>query len=653
MVIKNTARMFLLIGWLLLTLSSANAQTVSNISFIDLDGDDDPDLAKIDFVTSRGKTVIKGDALVYDEDDDMDNLQDWRKCCDFDSDVWIFDVGGDGSAELVIDFERKEGKQFAYLYDDTSGDKKVEYAYNSTKFEIKENNFWSLSVVADDGFWMDEKGNINFNIKILGDGPISIGIPFPGTGGVTDGKLEFVVTSYDVDRDFDPDFELREGRTNQITVDGDDSEPIWDDYVFWPYLGYGCGWERGYNSACPPIQVNWKKAKISAINEIITARGDDGNYFIQTAKKIKRNEINYLDFENPYCFNDLAGDNDGIPEAVLRMSPRFDGEGSGGGNYNWDLDNNGRLDFAVRGSGKGREYTYTVGEDNVEIVDFQDFSVVTLPCDKAPYWLFDKKMQEGSYVESHGLFPIGEGMGHGMAGGIPQIIGFKVERAPQLNDELRLYLSPIDKELHLAGAKEGMFLLSSVKTGSYMGSEFSRKEYKTGNISLLSAIVYKNLDGDKYIDQWTWIMNGIPARHLIYSNEYLIYSGKEGIKIKKTKIEPAILETPPPRNSSEVGSFRKNLESHGWKFLDLLPHRRMDKDRVVSFGKAVSYLTDFNSMFNRFPGEPALIRGADLLDFRMDKDEFSFLFDCKGICNVEPQGVVKLQRALKPGKHIL
>jgi hypothetical protein len=633
----------------LIFLPVAHSQaTTQNISFQDLDGDGSPDLAVIEtsFYSKSDKI------LVFDKGNDMRKSQDWKECCDFINDVWVFDVAGDGKAELIIDFDKNDGQVTARIYDDINEDGKVAFRYNSTGFTVNESRFPTLIVKSEDGYWMKD-GKINFNLKILGDGKVDIGqVYYSRIFKPNDGITDFRIQVYDDDRNGVPDYELRENlhplkssQRSMLLVNHDGKEAAWKDYIFWPYLGKGPGWwERGHNSASPPILVDWRKARISTVQLMVSDRYDDGNCFILTPDKILRHKTNILSFENPFCFYDLASDDDGYQEAVLRVVNRPDNRSTVNIRYSWDQDNNGKYDFSIKASG---EPQYKLGDRHVAIKNFTDFSVVTIPFKDGPYWAFGRKWDTITFTDTNGLYWLGEGVyGHVFSAPVNYTVGntmvaatryvtgrnyHRAEFSRRKNQDVALYFSPIDGKLHLKNADKGTFTLRAKETGKWYGSIFSLKDIKARNFTVYENIDYDNLNGDAYINKWTYYVNNTLVKSLIYSGDVLIYYDRLKIKLLKTSIKPYLFETVPPRNYEEWEALGENLKKYKKEFDP----------------------RDFEAMFNQFKGEPITIEGGFIKKFNLTDTGFKAHLECVPLCVVSPSSAIEHKGPLGTGRYIL
>ncbi|MEE8167796.1 MAG: CARDB domain-containing protein [Candidatus Hydrothermarchaeales archaeon] len=582
--------------------------SIQSISFKDLDADGDPDLALLE--TSFYKT--SDTILVFDEDDDMVESPDYRICCDFDSDVWVFDSGGDDSAELIIDFTSENLTLTALLYDDQTGDKKVSYTYDATSFKVTESTYWTLSVSAED-FWLTDGGDINFNIEIVGDdGDIDLKDTILSDRS-NDGKADFMVTIYDVDKDFDPDIALRqligEGAGYAfISVDEKDLQLVRRDFLFWPYLLH-------------PINVNWELARIDRIDYVIELReGREGMYFIKSPDRVLKDRVNKLSFEN-LAWYDLANTPEG-PDLIVRL---FTDSSETTARYTWIQDGLAYRIFSQKGN----------GVSNASVIEFPNFSVEGIPYDEAPYWIMGQDWDLLSFVST-------EGRGFSTIEGVyetpgksrfPGKIGWRKEvsahpKAP------KVYISAVDGKLHLKDAEEGVWVLEAEPTKGkrFEGySDFTPEQLEANDIATFKKVEYRDFDDDAYMDYWVYFENDIPIRHLAYLHGFLIYSDKERTKILSIDINQSLFETSPPRNHNEWKELRDKLQ---------------ETKRDVEPG-------DFKALFKWFSGRPITIENGFLVELYTTDEGFSFTLDCISVCELDSPVEIDYIRPLTRGRWLL
>lgn len=163
------------------TTAAAPAQAVQILQVTQQDRDQDgaPDLTIIDasFVTQSDRV------LVYDGADGDGNMQtgsDWQQVTDFRDDTWIFDVGADGTAQLVIQFSHENGTTTAELYSDQNSDGTIAYEVRGRDVLVREDPLRPPLTVTVQGDWMRTDGRLNWNLLFQADGgSVQLGTGLP------------------------------------------------------------------------------------------------------------------------------------------------------------------------------------------------------------------------------------------------------------------------------------------------------------------------------------------------------------------------------------------------------------------------------------------------------------------------------------------
>jgi len=556
---------------------------------------------------------------IYDRNGNLVQDLDWRENLDFESDVWLFDVGADGIANLVIDFYRDGSNVIADLFDDQTGDGQVAYSDQQGQITILESKVPTVRFIAQEGWWTDV-GKVNYALTVLVDGDrwATFSAELYNKYLSSDGQVDVRIEVHDLDQDGRPDFEFRHppdlgvlspelerwsGMATHIMVNWMDSEYSVSNYVLWPHLGGYSDPLKQYGHSAPPIQMAWTESKIAAIGEFVASRGGESNCFIYTSIPLVREQINEADFENPFCFYDLAGDRDGVPEMQVRTeywpprNPRF----VGGRfplamewiRYSWDQDNDGLWDYGLGLAGRHAiESTITLGDLTIRSIGYADY----------PWWVTERNWDAAVFVDTEGR---GSRSSEGIyAAQVPVAViqnyltGFSADSSQNLDEmtpqEWRveytfdlhaqplLYYSPVDRKLHLLGARQGLWKINDDQ-----------------------SIRYDDLDGDQYVDLWTFFQNDRLLRQLITSSDYMIVATPGNITIKQHIVRSALFHTVPPRNQEE------------WH---VLGQRMEDDQHTFTPG-------DFEAMIAQFDEPVTRIEGVTLRDFRPTTDGFRFILE--------------------------
>jgi len=636
----------LVLLWLLaVPITWAEPLDTCHTTYRDLDGDGKPDLAII--ACSPAKSEAKDLIYVYDRDDNMQATGDWRTSADFEDDVWLFDVGGDGRVNLVIDFRREGTALVADLFDDQDGDGQVTYSMEVTKLIKAESGFPTVRVFAPDGWWIQGK-MINFNLDIEVDGPVNaaFGSEVYLSQLRTDGTVDFRIRIRDLDHDGNPDYQWIRPypplpwpsavHRSQIIVRESGPDVPMGQGLFWPYLGSAdLGMIRfhklrSYRVFAPPIGVDLARSRVVHVGEFVASRGGDGNWFIYSLHPFQEGEVNRADFENPFAFYDLAADEDGIPELQIRAEDytRNDPFFKGGKfdqpvtliRYSWDQDNNQTWDYKLD----------LIGRNEIQgVVETPDFSVRTVSYQELPQWVTELPWDVASFVEvmREGYWTT-EGVYENVIS-VPKVrdkyltglsdyapvpknlniaMGFRGEYNLELHAQPYLYYSPIDHRLHLVKAQAGVW-----------------------NIDGHRKVRYANLDGDEYNDRWDYFEDDALKKTLIMADSYLIYGGGDEVVLLEAAISPELFRTLPPRNHEDWLRLGEQLKRH---------------ERSLEPG-------DFKAMLSQFSGPLVRFIGARMEGFRLTPNGFRFVVELQPGFSIENPDLIHGTTAPTPGAYLL
>jgi hypothetical protein len=194
---------------------------------------------------------------------------------DFTDDIWIFDVKGDGSAQLIIDFEIEDDKYTALVYDDLNGDGEVRYRLSNDQVFIEESSFWHVKVETDHA-WTQPGDLFDADITFWVDGynGVAMGVVRDAwdQGAGVDGTVDWQVDIGDKNGDGINDYQLQRvispflvrlsfARLHKTTILVQllDRRPTpYANTVFWPLLiGKHNIEEYNYFDHPPAIAVDW------------------------------------------------------------------------------------------------------------------------------------------------------------------------------------------------------------------------------------------------------------------------------------------------------------------------------------------------------------------------------------------------------------
>ncbi|MGA9351108.1 MAG: hypothetical protein WBW48_20200 [Anaerolineae bacterium] len=595
---------------------------VFQITQSDLDRDGVPDITTIDCSYATQHDCV----YVYDGGHDMRVGNEWMRVTDFVNDTWIFDVGADGTAQLVIRFEQHDGRMVAFFYDDQDGDSRVSYEFNGKNVVLSEIGDWALRVEAD-GSWLLSDGFPNHNLRFF-------------LSGNTDYWSEIVdrdhdgVPEYEVWNLFGParSEERTRGPESGMWVNSTNSRPaLSTDYIFWPFLSRADRFDdvkKGNKFASLPfVAVDWEKVKVVGISigKDISGYPTEAGYFMLGWNRWEEGRVNYANFENPMAYYDLADDHDNWPELHIRLE--YFGPHDGYLDIGTSLTPMNDIRYSWNQSnGPGLYWNYKIslaGRNQVtSSVWFNDFGIQMVPYQELPAWVSDHTWAWGTLVaDEGGGSPSSEGIYEWAATNVVQsdvgdrttwiegsqqdlrnyLMGRIILPPPPdqfyrdirqgmrgefgyLQDHPYLYFSPIDARLHLRRAIQGVWNAAGNK-----------------------EIRYANRDDDPYLDEWRYLEDGQLRRQLNAAPGHLILTDVVDrlVLLKRTQTPPSLFEILPPRNHDEWLALGQMLKNHGRSFVP----------------------GDFEAMLAQFAGPTTQIEGASMRDFRLTEEGFRFVLE--------------------------
>lgn len=595
--------------------------------------------------------------LVYDRNGNMRDTGDWRTATDFINDLWIFDAEGDGKANLIIDFHNNADILTADIYDDQTGDSIVDFQITNGQVVVTESPYSTIKVTARDGWWQRD-GKVNFNLDLAVDGmvvamPITVAKVYQE---ITrhDGTPDQLIMVRDPNNRGWPDTDIRRAPAAEsysvvnaaIMKDyGTKHVPI-QDAIFFPLLGTAYivpdlfdgtdiaglqdrrlprpfGRVRSWDSFPAPIQVFWDKSRIIFVGEF-TASHISNSRFIYSINPLKINQLNQLNFENPFDFYDLANYGDGYADLQVRLET-YDAHDTtfNWGNfdqpativrYSWDVEHDHNWDFKLGLTGRNAV--------NSE-VEYGGFRLKSLPHAEAPFWVNKQIWDAGVFVQIDNSYNSSEGIYTwdtlalrdtyitGLATE-PDISEFskidahaRGEYTTDLQSQPYLYFSPIDRKLHLLKAQAGLW-----------------------NIDGMREIRSRNLGGE-YINEWVYREAGKELRSLHAANGYLIYADTNRVELVRANVPSALFTTLPPRNHDEWVQFGQRMNQYA---------------NTIAPG-------DFAAMIAQFSGATINLEGASLRDFRLLDNGFRFVLDLRS--GYQGSGDLGLPGNLQPGAYVI
>jgi len=589
--------------------------------------------------------------LVYAPNKDMRASRDWRIGTNDTDDIWIIDIGARGRASLIIKFRTDKDSQTALLYDDVTGDGSVAYHVTGGQVIVGESPYWTLSVQARPR-WRLADGRINLNVSSLMDGPS------PNSFQSIDESQAAALMHHDGAPDIS--FDLVQDQKSDIATyalarlldrvpkqSGVGQSHLWVNvgkYVSqspqavlsWPFLSFRPPQNQSPQDArlfktLPQVTMDWKRAVIQGFT--LPGYPMDDGWLLNNTSPILLGTTNDVSFEAPHAWYDLANDPASAPDLNIRLSYN-QGTPWQEIRYSWKQSTAPELiwDYKVGMMG-AVPITSTVA--------FPNFKLRMIPYERLPYWSTNKSWDLTTFVAREGASNLSsEGIYYwspwsgpnplspknpsaevyntsaaylngastklpaGYFSSIP--VGYRGEY--NLTRPIRpvLYFSPVDRRLHLKGARYGLLNMGSGHTVTY-------------NVS----------NGGQYLDEWS-DRQGAVIQSLYKAGDYLIYGGASELLIKRTGEQDAKFETLPPRNHAEWVSLGSKLQQGD---------KPMSPDNLLAMVGPVTTST-------------LRIPGAKLISYRrLNGADFRFVFSITTRTQVQG-GHMAPDEMLAPGRYV-
>jgi len=536
--------------------------------------------------------------------------------------VWLFEPGTEGRAALLIDFGRDEsGHPVARLYDDGDGDGSVEYILiDGGPRAVEHEGRPTVTVTSLDTAWV-VRGRTSFNLDITVDGRVRASFWSAEFLDIldNDGRPDFDVHVRDQDGDGRPDVEWRQFRPplpenqlfarfvrTEISRSPEDAEPPISGSLLWPYLAQASRqpadiYVNPYGASLPPIEVDWKRARITKVGEFVASRASS-NYYVNSIKRIEEGVTTAPNFENPVAFYDLAGADDGRPDLGIRFKATLPLE------VQTPRRNAGPINEITYSWGTRHDHTWSyalslVGHQSVTAtIAFPSFTIRAISPADLPRWIARRPWDAATFVEAPAGYASQEGIAEYTVeqgdsvlarrylsgvdpvppvttfSAIPE--GFRGEYAFDLGGaRARLYVHPVDQRLHLVGADGGVWNLGN------------RRELR-----------YERLRGPG-IDHWALVEDGAVVADLRVLDGQAVLSNVNGVRVgqaAEVAIGPAFS---PPQDLASWNLLRARLEAATPTFAP----------------------DDLEAMFERIATSVQELPGASIRELRPGDDGFHFV----------------------------
>lgn len=617
----------------------------------DRNGDGRPDLAHLAVVLQGSGDVIH----VYDRDDDMQMSTDWRQVADQDGDLWLYDVGNDGTAQLVIEFSHLMNLIKADLFADLNGDGNVDLDMTERQPRIVESGvtYPVVSAIVT-GDWLLPDGQLNWNLRFTTDGGMIFDTEDLPAGIETlafirnnwlpfltfDGEPDMEFTFHDSDRNGAPEYLLwrlfsetpadRSALRARVWSNVGQSMPIQPaSDLFWPLL-VSAGTEvfggSNYFDTPPFVGMNWATMRLSPPQ--FHGYPIEEGFHVHNLSYFDLGTVNYANFEIAQSYYDLAEDDDSRPELHIRHR-YFGPEDPMAWNvptaiseirYSWNQSNSPDL-----------AWNYALGLANrVPVhsqIDFPDFSYYAIPYLDLPSWVLNSSWdistfiapESVNYLSTEGVYewgPVETGAqlvdGTGDASTMTVDIQNSLMSRYLAGEEVQVNMPRTFNEGLRTGLRGEVRYATSGSPFVYFSGVDHRlhllhANHGVWNIDETNRIDYLNTNGDAFIDQWTLVSDGATTARLVQAGDYLILADETGVTVRRAPEPEARFIMRPPANHQDWLALGAQIEAN-----------RADGDPA-----------DFQAMAAQFAGETWSYPAADLGHIRLTKEGVHFTMQAR------------------------
>ncbi len=331
----------------------------------------------------------------------------------------------------------------------------------------------------------------------------------------------------------------------------------------WPYVAATGGYEQPSGQLRAPLVVDWTKARITHVSELVTVRQQNCSYAIYSVAPVQDGPVNRTDFESPFAFYDLSGAGQGRPNLVLRTERYFPQDRFSTGldarqagvpvprdfqtvRYSWrTAPGDGQWNYKIEVQGS-EPYTGTtpLGDGRVR-VDAPPYETYPTWVTQRPWPVVTfaaaenttRRSSEGIYTYSPRELGVPYLLGNALAND-PRAFsaietGFRGEYRFNTRAAPQLYLSSLDGRIHLLGAEGGVWPLGPDR-----------------------QITVDALGGSRYINHWRLQQGRVRVRELARIGQSLLLLSDHQLAITETTVPEASWTGAPPTTPQNWRAFR-------------------------------------------------------------------------------------------------
>ena len=489
---------------------------------------------------------------------------DWRLATSMDNATWIFEPGG-GVPRLAIFFTIEAGVHVARVYDDQLAEGAVPVTIKNNHVRLGHPLHWTLKAQTRQP-WMQPDGRPATQLQIQGafslpheDDAMSIlahrwhgqdAWDFQMVDPTGSGVPEYTVLQ------LHPQLALTAAAPHtqlDLNVANYRVGPFTKS-IFWPYLGTDDIGVRSWFDHRPPLSMNWSSGQLRDFGSIIPDLEPENGMQIFSETALLDNQVNDLDFENPFAYYRFDPGHTGFPNLIVRhfYYPTGDEHLEVGGTpnpaefvrYSWG-NGDGLIQFKLGLLGR---------HDTTTTLKLGSFSVNTLDYSTLPTWVVSHLWDFETFVASElGGYRTSEGIydwdyvygdflwAFGDAASLPLnsysaiTLGMRGEYRVLPSTPVQLYVDAVDQRLHLLGAQYGVWAVDAQQ-----------------------AINTASLDGQT-VGEWTRNVDGVPSEALYAVPGALLYTHGDALTIQRD-VPPATVDTlAPPTGEVSLNALRQQV----------------------------------------------------------------------------------------------
>lgn len=590
-----------------------------------------------------------------------DPCKNWWECGNTHSDTYLFAVGNEENIRVILKFSRNELDQaVARLYVADAGSAPLNFQITDGAVQVLSHGGNPyLTIVASNGNWVGPYGN-NYDLEILLDGSYNNG-QYGDPNAITDGIADFAISVGNKEPSI-PQWQTNTILNDQYTLlergwprfiaflrmenapDFAVAEPFMPTF---PYFGIG---ELNRNwSLENPLPIFFDIQSMQLVLAPFVGFQNGGMYIVNSISLPP-----HVNFEAPFAFYNFNKNtrqshlvvrgsyrpSEANPEREL-PSPRLSVR------YSWKVLDEQRWRYSLQLS-DFHVYSNTM---RVGPVEFYAPSPKELPG-----WIISKPWRAVTFVEAVNGFPGSEGnyFYHTasrenwlwLSGHTEQHSGYL--DAPLLQESAEpdefsprtlppdfrgefayaslkppiLYLSPVDKMLHLVGARQGIWNLGKGEVLRSMDLEGD------GVIDAwMRETVSPNLDEESGLPRAT---RGKISESLFDFGQYILHTEFESLSIVNSPHDQVAFTLPPPTDKESWENYQARLDPY---------QERRDP-------------TDLRSWLDAFSGARSDVDGVSVANVRAAADGFRFEIALHDGFRVSGEDILELTD-LEPGEYLV